>query len=98
MSGGLLRTDAELEVAAEVRRADALHGRQIETPSFHPRGPAPYGVLSADQAKQQCDNRFRNGGGSWADILVEEVAEALEEQVAAVALRWIRKLDIEATS
>lgn len=55
--------------------------------------------LSEEEAKEQVEERFNNGVGTWADILVEEVAEAMNEsdpdkriaeliQVAAVALQW----------
>jgi hypothetical protein len=54
--------------------------------------------------KARTDQRFGLGEGSWADILLEEVFEALAEddpvklraelvQVAAVAVKWCRMID-----
>lgn len=62
------------------------------------------GIISAKSARSLCDQAFSDGGGSWAHILIEEVAEALEEtapgplrkelvEVAAVCLRWIDSID-----
>jgi hypothetical protein len=58
----------------------------------------------ADLAKEQCDSEFCSGRGSFALILLEEVAEALAEsddvklrtelvQVAAVCCKWIEAID-----
>jgi hypothetical protein len=67
-----------------------------------------YGIPSAPRAKANTDLEFRRGNGTWAHILVEEVAEAIEAavvgaphadlraeliQVAAVALRWVDTID-----
>ena len=103
MSGWLLRTDVELEVAVEMRRADEKHGAQLDVRSLGPLGH--YCLPPGEAAKALTDDRFAAGEGTWGDILVEEVCEALDEvddvaalrseliQVAAVALRWIRRID-----
>lgn len=111
MSSWLLATDVEQEIRTETRRAERKHGDQLDTPSFHRWKDGRmmgYGVPSAHAVQRATDDRFRAGVGTWADILVEEVAEALEKlddpvklreeliQVASVTYRWIRKLDIDA--
>jgi hypothetical protein len=66
-----------------------------------------YRLPSAGVARTSCEGRFRQGEGTWADILVEEVAEAIEAavlhgdeglraelvQVAAVAACWVECID-----
>lgn len=65
-----------------------------------------YEIPSASRAKFITDLEFRRGQGTWAHILVEEVAEAVEAavvepdnlraelvQVAAVAMRWVEAID-----
>jgi hypothetical protein len=58
----------------------------------------------AEAAKANCEAASRNGQTTYADIFIEEVAEALAEsdqaklreeliQVAAVALKWVRVID-----
>lgn len=55
-------------------------------------------------AKHSCDEAMKRGTVTFADILIEEVCEALEEsnpislkheliQVAAVCVKWIEKLE-----
>lgn len=57
-------------------------------------------------ARAACEHRFAAGEGTFADILLEEVAEVLATadpthlrveliQVAAVAVAWVEKLDRE---
>lgn len=73
-------------------------------PQSHPDGTGTAYGRHAALARQTCDSRFKNGVGTWADILLEEVYEALAEserkplrdelvQVCAVALAWIQDLD-----
>ena len=65
----------------------------------------------ADDARDLCELRARTGHVSWVDILVEEVAEAIEAatlhgegdelraevvQVAAVAVAWLEAIDARA--
>lgn len=61
---------------------------------------------SAEDWRYVCQRNFRNGVGTYRDILQEEVAEAFAEsdktklreeliQVAAVATAWVEKLDRE---
>jgi len=63
-----------------------------------------YGILSPQSAQTRCDSAFKSGNGTYAHILIEEVAEAIGEfdpvkrraeliQVAAVAIGWIQKID-----
>lgn len=68
-----------------------------------------YEVPTEARGKQLCQNAFRDGQGTYAHILIEEVTEVVgtcneptsklrEEliQVAAVAVAWVEKLDREA--
>lgn len=99
------------EVAAERVRQDAKWGVQ-DHPSIAPEvelaGPYTradhYGMLGEFFARSRCEYRFRMGNGSYADILVEEVSEAIcapdDEsrraelvQVAAVAVAMIESID-----
>lgn len=103
------------EVAEERRRQDAKWGQQNHlngtssdsvwaawiTP-LEELGPA--GIQSREAARRLCDSRFRQGSGTWLDILLEEVAEAFAEddvrglrveliQVAAVTVAWVEAID-----
>lgn len=61
--------------------------------------------ITADIARRMCDFRFKQGNGSWADIAVEELCEAIEVgntpelcraelvQLAAVCVAWIESID-----
>lgn len=60
----------------------------------------------ADIARGECNARAADGRLTWADILLEEVYEALAErdparlreelkQTAAVCVNWIEKIDRE---
>jgi hypothetical protein len=64
--------------------------------------------VAAAQAKSHCEQAFKEGKGTWLDILTEEVAEAFAEtdtkalraelvQVAAVALAWVEAIDCRKT-
>lgn len=97
--------DVLIEVSRERERQQAKFGQQNCPDS----DPVNWGRLipPASQAKVVTDARFAAGGGTWADILVEEVAEAHDEadagavdrlraelvQVAAVAVAWIEAID-----
>lgn len=72
----------------------------------HPciREDSIYGIAPERIAKEQCDERFRDGKGSWLDIAIEELAEAhgaktdeerREElvQMAAVCVAWVQAID-----
>lgn len=65
-----------------------------------------YDIPTAHQTQERCSERARTGQLSWTDILLEEVAEAVEAtaqstgalreelvQVAAVAAAWIEAID-----
>lgn len=87
-------------VADERARQDAKWGEQN-----HPDGSgSPGSQLTANLYRDLCDIRHRKGIGSWADILLEEVYEALAEgdpaklkvelvQSAAVIVAWIEAID-----
>lgn len=88
------------EVATERKRQHAKWGEQD-----HPDGTGgtAHGGLS-DVYRQECEAAFREGRGTYADILLEEVFEAMEEddpaklraeliQVAAVAVAWVEAID-----
>ena len=96
------------EVHDERMRQDAKWSVQ-DHPDFRPGLPraaraAYYGVPFEEAAKYACEAAFQRGGGSFADILIEEVSEAInatdekalrEElvQVAATAVKWIEAID-----
>lgn len=106
--GALACTDSVLHEVLEERQAqDAKWGEQN-----HPDGTGPDvgddGIdlrrAAADQHREHCQRAAALGLVSWADILEEEVAEALAEsdpaklrtelvQVAAVAVAWVEALD-----
>lgn len=63
-----------------------------------------YRIPSERDAKAVCDRRFKNDAGTFADILIEEVAETIGTfniekrrqeviQIAAVAVAWVEKID-----
>lgn len=101
-------TDYHHQVAAEVC-TEVHHERQNQHAKWgeqnHPDGTgAPADVAQAQAMRDRCDQSHANGTGTWADILVEEVAEALAEsdpaalrtelvQVAAVAVAWVEAID-----
>lgn len=107
------------QIAAEVTRSTQKHGDQshvplgtgdqtpmlhgCELPQPHPHAAVTMGTF-AHTARAVTDSAFRDGYGTWADILLEEVAEALAEdtpakvraeliQVAAVAVKFIDAID-----
>jgi hypothetical protein len=65
---------------------------------------SPPKVRAADAQRRITERAFEQGVGTWALILLEEVAEALAEsdearlreelvQVAAVAVAWVEAID-----
>lgn len=66
-----------------------------------------YDIPNVEAAKATCDRRFAHGLGTWTDILLEEVCEAVDAlanttpadaraelvQVAAVAVAMIEAID-----
>lgn len=107
------------EVHAEIHRAWVKFGPQYDTPDVDQvlmfreggctdlRMAQEYEIPTSSRAKFMTDTAFGRGRGTWAHILVEEVAEAIEAattgasadlrtellQVAAVAMRWIDTID-----
>jgi hypothetical protein len=98
------------EVVEEIGRARAKHGTQTDIPD----GNRFAGLTAWDEAdaRHACQEAFAEGRGTWAHILVEEVAEALEEattgpssrlreellQVACVAVSWVDAIDERSTT
>jgi hypothetical protein len=102
------------DVATERARQDEKWGAQNHPDGTGP-GTLPLRALAdldvqrsarwlAERAKSLTDTRFRAGDGTWRDILLEEVFEALAEdnperlrtelvQVAAVAQQWAEAID-----
>lgn len=92
------------EVGAEVARQYRRWGTNDELADGR---PVTYWIGPADMARAMCDDAHADGVCSWAHVLVEECAEAVEEatagnvpalraelvQVAAVAQRWIETID-----
>lgn len=97
------QTDLQLgllyEIAAERHRQDLKWGEQN-----HPDGTGgEEATYLADALRAWCDESHGKGTGTWASILVEEVAEALAEadedklavellQSAAVAVGWVESI------
>ena len=92
-------------VADERHKQDEKWGEQNH-PDANPNANYPIGA--AGHCKAVTDMRAQSGVVTWADILIEEVAEAVDEaragnrqalrnelvQVAAVAVQWVEKLDM----
>lgn len=100
--------DVALEVVLERQRQDAKWGPQdhpwVRTEARQAVPAYLAGIVSAGAAKAICDQADREGVQTFARILVEEVAEALEAptdadvreeliQVAAVAVAAVEALD-----
>lgn len=89
----------------ERRRQDRKWGpleKQIDVPNG--TGVEYSQSVDRDSAQMYCDDAFAGGYGTWADVLREEVAEALAEsdpkrlrieliEVGAVACKWVEILD-----
>lgn len=99
------------DVEQERARQDHKWGPVQDHPNIHPGWTNfNYGIPRADQAKRDTDSRAALGHVTYTDILIEEVAEAIEEaaagnadalreeliQVAAVAVKWVELLDMRA--
>lgn len=87
------------EVIQERVRQEAKWGEQN-----HPDGTTGVYGLTRDFYRDLCDQKHRDGKGTWLDILFEEFYEAAAEvdpaklreeliQVAAVAVAWIEAID-----
>ena len=98
-----VRTNGILdEVRRELILAAEKHGPQLDLPMFHEFG---HEVASGQSAKFTCESRSELGEVTWADIALEEVAEAFNEtedlsalraellQSAAMFVAWVRALD-----
>lgn len=70
----------------------------------HADGTGVSAAWAADAYRERCERAFAEGRGTWRDILLEEVFEALAEedpaplreelvQVAAVAIAWVEAID-----
>lgn len=69
----------------------------------HPDGTGAF-KPEAERFRAQCDRLFREGRGTWKDILFEELFEAMAEtdpvklreeliQTAAVIVAWVEAID-----
>lgn len=87
------------EVAAERRRQDARWGQQD-----HDNGTGGVFRANADLARERCQSAFKDGDGTWQNILEKKFWEACAEsdpkalrveliQVAAVAVAWVEAID-----
>ena len=89
-----------LQVEAERLRQDKKWGEQN-----HPNGTGyTEATEEAFYRRQRCVSAFAAGKGTWKDIFLEEVWEALAEkdaqelraelvQVASVAIAWVEAID-----
>lgn len=86
-------------VDAEVARQIELHGKHVL-----PNGTSAANKILEDAAREDCEQAFDEGRGTWVHILSEEFFEALAEeddarlrveliQCAAVIKSWIRDID-----
>jgi len=88
--------------------ADVIRERVAQNAKWgeqnHPDGTGAQHEGHASDYRMVCDTKFRDGNGTWKDILLEEVYEALAEsdperlraelvQVAAVAAGRIEAVD-----
>jgi len=89
------------EITRERRRQDAKHGFV----DLHDGTGSDAAQMFAGIAKTVCSEKASVGRATWADVLIEEVFEALAErnpkllrneliQVAAVCVKWIQLLDL----
>lgn len=88
------------DIANERARQDEMWGEQN-----HPDGTGSIGnKLEADFRRKDCNAAFNADNGTWRQILLEEVYEALAEsdpeklreelvQTAAVCVAWIQAID-----
>lgn len=97
------------EVAAEIARQNERWGVQNHPNGTGPRvrwmgADGPTAASTAEAMRDWCDAQHKRGEGTWMDILLEEVFEALAEsnparlraeliQVAAVAQQWAAAID-----
>lgn len=70
------------EIRAERFRQDAKWGADREIDSVDSIVPIDeratfYEIQTEQAAKEACDSAFAQGVGTWADILVEELCEAI---------------------
>lgn len=91
---------ALLDIENERLRQDGKWG-----PQNHPDGTGDVTFVAESKfRRERCDAAFAVGKGTWKDILLEEVWEAMAESdlatlrtelvhVAAVAVGWIESLD-----
>ena len=89
-----------------LQNIDHERSRQIDKwgEQHHPNGTDVENAGRRDFYRARCDQRARDGEGTWWDILLEETYEAAAEidpetlrkelvQVAAVCVAWIEDLD-----
>jgi hypothetical protein len=93
------------DVIAERYKQDAKWGEQNHPSVERWAICEDYMEPKMGKARERCDTRAMGGTLAWADILVEEVAEAIDAavngddlrdeliQVAAVAVAWVECLD-----
>lgn len=73
------------------------------TGNLRPQGASEW-LAAAAVLREACDRAFKTGRGTWAHILLEEVAEVMDEsdpqrlraelvQVGAVVARWVDAID-----
>jgi hypothetical protein len=88
------------EIADERQRQDAMWGPQNHLDGTGGREREHL----ASMARHYCNTNFKQGSGTWRDILNEETCEAFAEsdplklrrelvQVAAVCVAWLEAID-----
>lgn len=95
------------QVAIERQAQHAKWGEQDHPDVLHSEYGTclAHGIIQADLARIACDSAAQRGACTYAHILIEETAEAIEAagsaidlraelvQVAAVAVAWIEAID-----
>lgn len=94
-----VRRERELQdVKWGVQRHQSVLAMEPEARAMH------YGIPTEARAKERCEEAFKEGLGTWADIAVEELAEVVCArddvvrrgelvQLAAVCAAWIEDID-----
>jgi hypothetical protein len=66
------------EVRAERARQDATWGQQDHPDATRGAFYGDYGIISESDARERCDVAAKDGMCTFAHILIEEVAEAID--------------------
>jgi hypothetical protein len=94
---GLLDPEATIDAARagiRLRAMQDLRWGLSDNPNVSPHVQHPcafYGIPTADACRKATDESFRRGVGSWAHILIEEVAKGFELLATPVDLAALKQ-------